>query len=259
MRSWGVADGAPILTVIGCAPAWGNPGEPCSSYLVEAVGTRILLDCGSGAFAALWALDPRPLDAVVLSHMHHDHVADLIPFGYARRYAGLAGWPAPRLLAPPGGLARLEALALAGGGQRDHLDGPFVLSEYEPGTPSVIGDVRLTFAPQRHPGVSHAIRLEAGGYTDVLGCSARCDAGARRTRERRRRPALRGDVCRRRRLGRRAPQRRRRRARGDRGGRSSARARPRRRRQAAGRGRRSAGRPSRVPVDAAVAGYTQRA
>jgi hypothetical protein len=36
MRSWGVADGAPILTVIGCAPAWGNPGEPCSSYLVEA-------------------------------------------------------------------------------------------------------------------------------------------------------------------------------------------------------------------------------
>ncbi len=165
MRSWGVADGAPILTVIGCAPAWGNPGEPCSSYLVEGAGTRILLDCGSGAFAALWALDPRPLDAVVLSHLHHDHVADLIPFGYARRYAGLAGWPAPRLLAPPGGLARLEALALAGGGRRDHLDGPFVLSEYEPGTPSVIGEARLTFAPLRHPGVSHAIRLEAGGRT----------------------------------------------------------------------------------------------
>ena len=64
-----MADGAPILTVIGCAPAWGNPGEPCSSYLVEAGGARILIDCGSGAFAALWALDPRPLDAVVLSHL----------------------------------------------------------------------------------------------------------------------------------------------------------------------------------------------
>ena len=97
--------------------------------------------------------------------MHHDHVADLIPFGYARRYAGLAGWPAPRLLAPPGGLARLEALALAGGGRRDHLDGPFVLSEYEPDAPSVVGDARLTFAPMQHPGVSHAIRLEAGGWT----------------------------------------------------------------------------------------------
>lgn len=160
-----MTDGPLSLTVIGCSPAWGNPGEPCSSYLVEAGGTRILLDCGSGAFAALWALDPRPLDAVVLSHMHHDHVADLIPFGYARRYAGLAWWPAPRLLAPPGGLARLEALALAGGGRRDHLDGPFALSEYQPDAPSLIGDVRLTFAPMQHPGVSHAIRLEAGGRT----------------------------------------------------------------------------------------------
>jgi ribonuclease BN (tRNA processing enzyme) len=178
-----VTDSPLGVTVIGCSPAWGNPGEPCSSYLVEAGETRILLDCGSGAFAALWALDPRPLDAVVLSHMHHDHVADLIPFGYARRYAGLAGWPAPRLLAPPGGLARLEALALAGGGRRDHLDGPFVLSEYQPGTPSVIGDARLTFAPMRHPGVSHAIRLEAGGralafsgdtgVTPALGAHAR--------------------------------------------------------------------------------------
>jgi ribonuclease BN (tRNA processing enzyme) len=29
----------------------------------------------------------------------------------------------------------------------------------------VIGDARVTFAPMRHPGVSHAIRLEAGGRT----------------------------------------------------------------------------------------------
>ncbi|HEY3613108.1 MAG TPA: MBL fold metallo-hydrolase, partial [Gaiellales bacterium] len=121
------------VTVIGCSPAWGNPGEPCSSYLVEAGGARILLDCGPGAFAALRALDDRPLDAVVLSHLHFDHIADLIPFGFCRRYSVLRDWPAPRLLAPPGGIARLGGLAVAGGGDADHLDGPFALEEYVPG------------------------------------------------------------------------------------------------------------------------------
>ena len=154
---------APVVTIVGCAPAWGNPGEPCSSYLVEAGGARILLDCGPGAFAALRALDDRPLDAVVLSHLHFDHVGDLIPFGYCRRYSVLQEWPAPRLLAPPGGIARLAALAVGGGGDAGHLDGPFRLEEYVPGEPAQIGDATLSFAALEHPGVSHAIRIEAGG------------------------------------------------------------------------------------------------
>ncbi|MEO9173885.1 MAG: MBL fold metallo-hydrolase [Gaiellales bacterium] len=154
---------APVLTIVGCAPAWGNPGEPCSSYLVEAGGARILLDCGSGAFGALRALSDLPLDAVVLSHLHHDHVADLIPFGYARRYGDLQAWPAPRLLAPPGGIERLAAISVAGGGQADHLDGPFALEEYTPGETLELAGARIDLAPLRHPGVSHAIRIEAGG------------------------------------------------------------------------------------------------
>jgi ribonuclease BN (tRNA processing enzyme) len=151
------------LTVVGCGPAWTIPGEPCSAYLIEAGGTRILLDCGSGAFSALQALDPRPLAAVVLSHLHFDHCADLIPFAYSRRYAALRAWDAPRLAVPLGGLARLSALAVAGGAAPDHLDGPFSLEEYGEGTLLEIGDARLTFAELRHPGASHAIRVEAGG------------------------------------------------------------------------------------------------
>jgi ribonuclease BN (tRNA processing enzyme) len=154
---------SPALTVVGCGPAWGNPGEPCSSYLFEAGGTRILLDCGSGAFAALMALDARPLDAVVLSHLHFDHCADLIPFAYSRMYAALRTWAPPRLVAPPAGLERLASLAQAGGASRDHLVGPFSPEEYRPGTPLEIGAARLTFAALRHPGVSHAIRVQAGG------------------------------------------------------------------------------------------------
>ncbi len=158
-----VPEGAPALTVVGCGPAWTNPGEPCSSYLVEAGGVRILLDCGTGAFAALRALDPRPLDAVVLSHLHFDHCADLVPFAYNRRYSETRDWDPPRLVAPPGGLAQLAALSEAGGATHDHLDGPFSLEEYEAGNEIVVGAARLTFAALRHPGVSHAIRVEAAG------------------------------------------------------------------------------------------------
>lgn len=161
-------DDALTLTVVGCAPAWGNPGEPCSSYLVEVGGARILLDCGPGAFAALRARDPRPLDAVVLSHLHLDHCGDLVPFAYNRRYSDLRAWDAPLLLAPPGGLELLATLCAAGGAARDHLDGPFALGEYGPGGEVRLGDARLTFAAMRHPGVSHAIRIDAGGRSLCL-------------------------------------------------------------------------------------------
>ena len=38
------------LTVIGCSPAWPNPGGACSGYLVEG---RLLLDCGPGVLSRL--------------------------------------------------------------------------------------------------------------------------------------------------------------------------------------------------------------
>ena len=40
------------LTVVGCSPAWPNPGGAQSGYLVEGYGT-LLLDCGAGVLAKL--------------------------------------------------------------------------------------------------------------------------------------------------------------------------------------------------------------
>jgi ribonuclease BN (tRNA processing enzyme) len=154
----------PALHVLGCAPAGGNPGEPCSGYLVTAGGSRVLLDCGPGVLASLLARDAAPLDAIVLSHLHFDHVADLIPLGFAHTF-GLAGeWKAPALYAPPGGVARLTALCEASGHGGDHLVAcGLTLSEYEPGAQLAIGDARLAFRELLHPGTSHAIRVESGG------------------------------------------------------------------------------------------------
>ena len=155
----------PALHVLGCAPAGGNPGEPCSGYLVTAGGSRILLDCGPGVLSSLLARDAAPLAAIVLSHLHFDHVADLIPLGFAHVFGLASEWKPPALFAPPGGEARLAALCEASGHGADHLTAcGLTVGEYDPGGPALaIGDARLLFRELIHPGDSHAIRVEAGG------------------------------------------------------------------------------------------------
>jgi ribonuclease BN (tRNA processing enzyme) len=154
----------PALHVLGCAPASGNPGEACSGYLVSAGGSRILLDCGPGVLSSLLARDAAPLDAIVLSHLHYDHVADLIPLGFAHEFGLASEWKPPALYAPPGGEARLTALCEASGHGGDHLQTcGLTVAEYDPGRELAIGDARLRFRELSHPGVSHGIRVDAGG------------------------------------------------------------------------------------------------
>jgi ribonuclease BN (tRNA processing enzyme) len=154
----------PALHVLGCATAGGNPGEACSGYLVTAGGARILVDCGPGVVSSLLARDPSPLDAVVFSHLHFDHVGDVIPLGYAHLIGLATEWKPPAIYAPPGGAARIAALCEAGGAGADHLQQcGMAVSEYAPGAELVIGEATLTFRELLHPGTSHAIRIEAGG------------------------------------------------------------------------------------------------
>src|SRR2546421_5408538 len=59
------------LTVVGCSPAWPNPGGAQSGYLVETDGSRLLLDCGPGVLARLRELEDWPrVDAIAITHFH---------------------------------------------------------------------------------------------------------------------------------------------------------------------------------------------
>ena len=82
------------LTVVGCAGSFPSAQSPASCYLLEHDGNRVLLDLGNGSLGALqqhvdlvW---PGALDAVLLSHCHIDHCADLGSL-YVQRHYG----PAP--------------------------------------------------------------------------------------------------------------------------------------------------------------------
>jgi len=72
------------LTVLGCSGSYPGPGGAASGYLVEADGTRIWLDAGSGTLANLQRhIGLDAVDAVVLSHEHPDHWADIEGFHIA--------------------------------------------------------------------------------------------------------------------------------------------------------------------------------
>lgn len=75
------------LTVCGSAGTHPGPGRACSSYLVESDGTSLLLDAGNGSLPNLMQrCDVADLDAVVVSHLHPDHCADLYGLYYALRF-----------------------------------------------------------------------------------------------------------------------------------------------------------------------------
>jgi ribonuclease BN (tRNA processing enzyme) len=108
-------------------------------------------------------MDPRPVDAIVLSHLHYDHVADLVPLAYARTIGSLGDWPEPGLHVPEGGQDRLGLMAEIGGGSPTLLEDGFGLREYDPDAGLEIGEITIRFAEVRHPGRAWAIRAEADG------------------------------------------------------------------------------------------------
>jgi ribonuclease BN (tRNA processing enzyme) len=97
------------LTVVGCSPAWPNPGGAHSGYLVEDPG-RVLVDCGPGVLAKLRTQEDGwpPLDALVISHWHLDHWGDLVPWVWGLMFGLGRDVTQPAVWVPPGGVDQLR-------------------------------------------------------------------------------------------------------------------------------------------------------
>jgi ribonuclease BN (tRNA processing enzyme) len=71
------------LTILGCYGPYPPAGGACSGYLVQEEGCNILLDCGNGVLSRLQEfISYQDLDAVLLSHLHADHISDLMIMRY---------------------------------------------------------------------------------------------------------------------------------------------------------------------------------
>jgi len=96
------------VTILGSGTAVPNAERFPAGYLVEDRGKRILIDLGPGVLrrVAACGLDLDAIDAVLLTHYHTDHCADLAALLFGLRSPRYAGRP-PLLVAGAAGLVDL--------------------------------------------------------------------------------------------------------------------------------------------------------
>ncbi len=69
------------LIILGSSASYALPGEATAGYLIQSKGQSIAIDMGSGSLSNLFRFqDPADLEALILSHLHADHFADIYPF-----------------------------------------------------------------------------------------------------------------------------------------------------------------------------------
>lgn len=150
------------LGVNGPFPA---PGGACSGNLLlsEDGQTKILIDLGAGTLSRLEKLaDPGTITAIVLTHLHYDHMADMTVLKYLYQIMPPEK-NIPVLL--PDGPASIRMLL-----EDPHLD-------LMPHTDLQFGPLSLSFTPAYHPVPAVSLRVTEGSQTlAVTGDTNRNDA-----------------------------------------------------------------------------------
>lgn len=139
------------LTILGNNGPYPAPGGACSGYLLSSDSgeTNALIDCGPGVLSRLMERGALPaLDAVVLSHLHYDHMSDMLPLQYALQFN-----PRPKPLPVYAPLTPEPVRAL--------LEAPCY--DLWPAEDFTLGEMRISFTPARHPVETNAVAVECDG------------------------------------------------------------------------------------------------
>jgi ribonuclease BN (tRNA processing enzyme) len=153
------------VTVVGCSPAWPNPGSAQSGYLVEGSG-RLLVDCGPGVLPRLRQQEGWPrVDAIAITHFHLDHWGDIVPWVWGSQYGPARDVPRVQLWVGPGGKDELRHFG-AHFGTETMFEDAFDLREYSNGETFEAAELRVT--PHRVPHYdieTYAFRITDGTRT----------------------------------------------------------------------------------------------
>jgi ribonuclease BN (tRNA processing enzyme) len=142
---------------------------------LQADGFGLLIDFGAGSLSGLQRYATlTSVDAIVLSHLHADHVLDAANYVVVRRYAPQGPYPAVPLYAPAGARERLAgAYGSVGEGP---LDDVYEFRDLRTGT-FTIGPFTVTADRVNHPVETYGMRIEHGGRVLTYSAdTAPCDA-----------------------------------------------------------------------------------
>jgi ribonuclease BN (tRNA processing enzyme) len=132
------------LTILGTGSARpvGDSGQ--SGVLVQADGTSVLFDIGSGIASQVeQRVGATNLDGLFVGHFHADHWIDIGPMRYRFPWADDAPRKLPVFL-PSGGREKLQHLAAAINERPTFFEPAFDITEYESGTAYRVGSLTVT-------------------------------------------------------------------------------------------------------------------
>lgn len=160
------------LTVVGCAGSFPGPDSPASCYLVQADDAEgrtwsVVLDLGSGALGPLQRYcPPERLDAVGLSHLHPDHMADMCGLYVYLKYrpGGNGRASAVPVHGPFGTASRLgDAYGLEPG---ESMGDQLAVHTWQPGREVRVGPLTLTPVAVEHPVPAYGVRVTGPSEAD---------------------------------------------------------------------------------------------
>jgi ribonuclease Z len=168
------------VVLLGTGSPLPDPQRAGPATLVRAGAATFLVDCGRGVLLRLAAAGAGApgLSALLLTHLHSDHITDLGDVITTRWVMGF-GAPPLQIVGPPGTRAVVDATlaSLVPDVQyridhhEDLVEGPAVeVVELTEGVAWEAGDVRVLAAPTDHRPVAPTIgfRVEHGGASVVL-------------------------------------------------------------------------------------------
>ena len=143
------------LTILGMNGPFPAPGGATSGYFLAAGESHIAIDMGSGVLSRLTALTPpEELTALLLTHWHYDHCADVLPLIYRLEACATQ----PLHIYAPGDENSLVRKAV-------QACGKIVLHDVAPGENFQVGEAQVTACTARHPVPAVMYRIQAEGKT----------------------------------------------------------------------------------------------
>lgn len=149
------------VTILGCWGGFPKANEASSGYLIEHEGFKLLVDCGSAVLSKLQNhLKPAELDAVIVSHYHADHIADIGVLQHALLIDSFTD------------KTRKDPLPIYG---HTEAEGFKELSykhitkgiAYNPAETLQIGPLTISFLKTDHPAPCYAMKIRGGGDSIV--------------------------------------------------------------------------------------------
>ncbi|MBL9077396.1 MAG: ribonuclease Z [Planctomycetes bacterium] len=164
------------VTVLGSGTAIPVASRFPAGYLLRTDATVAMVDCGPGTLRRLPTVGVplERLDAVLLTHYHTDHCADLAALLFALRAPQFAGRPPLHLYGAPG-LVRLVGKLTEAWPWLEPRGYDLRLHEVLPGT-FALGAATVTAVPIRHTAQSLGYRIaDATGAAAFSGDADTCD------------------------------------------------------------------------------------